>query len=107
MQPSWTRIGESAHQTPSPPPRKGAKRSCPSFRKARKAEAEHGLSFPAAAELWLHPELRVSSSIQDPVLTARVPRNFWGCLAAVPQVARGQKETVGPSPKKEKGRPPR
>lgn len=64
--------------TPDPPlrPRYGAKRSCPSFRKARKAEAEHGLSFPAAAELWLHPELRVSSSIQDPVVTARVPRNF-------------------------------
>lgn len=42
----------------------------------RRQRQEHGLSFPAAAELWLHPELRVSSSIQDPVLTARVPRNF-------------------------------
>lgn len=66
----------SGPQTPPPAPRYGAKWSCPSFRKARKAEAEHGLVFPAAAELWLHPERRVSSSIQDPVLTARVPRNF-------------------------------
>lgn len=48
----------------------------PSFRKAREAEAEPGLSFPTTAELGLHPELPVSSSIQGPVLTARVPRNF-------------------------------
>lgn len=48
----------------------------PSFRKAREAEAEPRLSFPAAAELGQLPELPVSSSIQGLVLTARVPRNF-------------------------------
>lgn len=48
----------------------------PSFRKAREAEAEPRLSFPAAAELGQHLELPVSSSIQGLVLTARVPRNF-------------------------------
>lgn len=91
MPPNWARIGGLSpipHSPLFPTELRGA---APSFRKAREAEAEPGLSFPAAAELGLHRELPVSVQIHTGSGPDRQgPQKLLkGRLAAALEVARG------------------